>query len=1068
MINSIKNGDQPLPRVTQVSIAGTTSTEQPPLKDKSMWSAQEKRVQKIDRLARSLLIQGLPNDIYSLINSNKTAKDLWDALARHMLGSEYDHLGKFNGKDDEGFLVGYSINSKAFRVFNSRTRKVEENMHINFLENKPNVTGSGPEWLFDIDSLTKSMNYEPVSVGNQSNVDAGDVNAGDIQGDVDEISRNVDVCQGNEFRIDSSTQAVNAANPSINSTSTIIDVGSLNINTADSNHINMLTLEATSIFNGAFDDRDLGAKADINNLDSSTVVSPIPTTRVHKDHPKEQIIGFPNLNTQTKRMINFSEETAMMSSMGELTFFLGLQVKPNQDDIFISQDKYVAEILKKFRFSKVKTTSTLMETSKPLLKDEDGQEVDVHMYRSMIGSLMYLTSSRPNIMFVVCACARHQVSPKASHLYAVKRIFRYLKGQPKLGNLQLVDVNSLAVDLYLDSVKSKQWLLTPQLKLSMLLLQVVMGMYSGYRINYLITGQNLQLLGFMLLKVYIAIRCHNSLYAQLQTFETILNSLPPQTLIQFTHHSSKSITMSTSTFAKTYNLIAYLEKPIESEGFKQIIDFLNGSSVKYALTVRPTIYTSRIKQFWTTAKVKKVDDEVRIQALVDGKRVNINESSIRRTLRLDDAEGTFCLTNAEIFEGLARMGVERLEEENRVLKELKSVHSKDDSDEPVMEIEKSSKQGRKIAYIDADVEINLEKVQAEAYNLDLDHQEKVLSMMDVNDEEPADVKEVLEVVKAAKLITKVVTTFGVDVNAASIQDTPITMDLTIPIRLYDLDLAKIKTIMGKIPILKTLPIIATKATKVSVPRNKIGVIIQDPEETRTTATVQPKLDGEVARQLEAELNANIDWNVVIEQVQRREKLIDAVMKYQALKRKPLIEAQARRNMIMCLKNMTGYKMDYFKGMCYDEIKPFFEKHYNYNQAFLNENFDREDLESLWNIVRERFAMTEPKKYSDDFLLNTLKIMFEKPNVKANTWKDQKGKYGLAKVKRWKLFKSCGVYCLTLSTTHIFLLIERMYHLTHFTLEQMMNDVRLKVEDGSEMSLELLRLVRRQLNEGYVP
>nr|GEV33660.1 hypothetical protein [Tanacetum cinerariifolium] len=89
MINLIKNGDQPLPRVTQVSIAGTTSTEQPPLKDKSMWSDQEKRVQKIDRLARSLLIQGLPNDIYSLIDSNKTTKDLWDALSRHMLGSEY-------------------------------------------------------------------------------------------------------------------------------------------------------------------------------------------------------------------------------------------------------------------------------------------------------------------------------------------------------------------------------------------------------------------------------------------------------------------------------------------------------------------------------------------------------------------------------------------------------------------------------------------------------------------------------------------------------------------------------------------------------------------------------------------------------------------------------------------------------------------------------------------------------------------------------------------------------------------------------------------------------------------
>ncbi|GKB08297.1 putative ribonuclease H-like domain-containing protein [Tanacetum coccineum] len=87
----------------------------------------------------------------------------------------------------------------------------------------------------------------------------------------------------------------------------------------------------------------------------------------------------------------------LMSSMGELTFFLGLQVQQKKDDIFISQDKYVVEILKKFGFTEVKTASTPMETQKPLLKDEDGEEVDVHMYRSMIGSLMYLTSSRPDV-----------------------------------------------------------------------------------------------------------------------------------------------------------------------------------------------------------------------------------------------------------------------------------------------------------------------------------------------------------------------------------------------------------------------------------------------------------------------------------------------------------------------------------------------------------------------------------------------------------------------------------------------------------------------------------------------
>ncbi|GJT29280.1 uncharacterized mitochondrial protein-like protein [Tanacetum coccineum] len=128
-----------------------------------------------------------------------------------------------------------------------------------------------------------------------------------------------------------------------------------------------------------------------------------------------------------------------MSSIGELTFFLGLQVKQKEDGIFISQDKYVTEILKKFGFTDVKTASTPMETQKLLLKDEDGEEVDVHLYRSMIGSLMYITSSRPDIMFEVCAYARYQVNPKVSHLYAVKRIFRYLKGQPKLGLWYLKD-----------------------------------------------------------------------------------------------------------------------------------------------------------------------------------------------------------------------------------------------------------------------------------------------------------------------------------------------------------------------------------------------------------------------------------------------------------------------------------------------------------------------------------------------------------------------------------------------------------------------------------------------------
>ncbi|GKC23547.1 putative ribonuclease H-like domain-containing protein, partial [Tanacetum coccineum] len=154
-----------------------------------------------------------------------------------------------------------------------------------------------------------------------------------------------------------------------------------------------------------------------------------PVARVYVD---DIIFG------STKKSLCIEFESLMhkkfqMSSIRELTFFLGLQVMQSDDGIFISQDKYVANILKKFNFVTIKKASTPIETNKALLKDEEAEEVDVHLYRSMIGSLMYLTASRPDIMFAVCACARFQVTPKVSHIHTVKRIFRYLKGQPKLG-----------------------------------------------------------------------------------------------------------------------------------------------------------------------------------------------------------------------------------------------------------------------------------------------------------------------------------------------------------------------------------------------------------------------------------------------------------------------------------------------------------------------------------------------------------------------------------------------------------------------------------------------------------
>ncbi|GKE68668.1 hypothetical protein Tco_1526740 [Tanacetum coccineum] len=118
--------------------------------------------------------------------------------------------------------------------------------------------------------------------------------------------------------------------------------------------------------------------------------------------------------------------------------------------------------------------------------------------------------------------------------------------------------------------------------------------------------------------------------------------------------------MSNLKFAETYNLVAFLEKPEESDGFEGIIDFLNASSVKYALTMNPAIYTSCIKQFWATAMAKTINGEVQIQALVDGKKVIVTETSVRRALQLKDAEGIECLPNVTIFEQLTLIGYENL------------------------------------------------------------------------------------------------------------------------------------------------------------------------------------------------------------------------------------------------------------------------------------------------------------------------------------------------------------------------------------------------------------------------
>nr|GEZ92064.1 retrotransposon protein, putative, unclassified [Tanacetum cinerariifolium] len=410
-----------------------------------------------------------------------------------------------------------------------------------------------------------------------------------------------------------------------------------------------------------------------------------------------------------------------ISSMGELTFFLGLQVKQKEDGIFISQDKYVAEIFKKFVFLSVKTASTPIETQKPLVKDEEATDVDVYLYRSMIGSLMYLTASRPDIMFEVCACSRFQVTPKTSHLQVVKRIFRQVLW---IQNLLLdYGFNLMNTKIYIDNNSTicivKNPVFYSMIKHIEILHHFIRDAYEKKLIQVLkihtddnvadlltkafdVSSNELaspkqtalgkdelnvlivnSLLKTIWLSMHHVIAMKHWLFqskwllAKVSAVSTnwgttsLFNDSPllevntprcDEDSLEFmelmhviTAVSYKLMLFSLTKAAVNLMLLGDYLSPITNVYHveSRMLQVRTSSRSRYALTVSPTIHTSCIKQFWSTAKVKTVNDEVRVQALIDEKRVIIKESLV-------EEEGISCLANDEIFTDLDNMGYEKM------------------------------------------------------------------------------------------------------------------------------------------------------------------------------------------------------------------------------------------------------------------------------------------------------------------------------------------------------------------------------------------------------------------------
>nr|GEW62302.1 hypothetical protein [Tanacetum cinerariifolium] len=319
----------------------------------------------------------------------------------------------------------------------------------------------------------------------------------------------------------------------------------------------------------------------------------------------------------------------------------------------------------------------------------------------------------------------------------------------------------------------------------------------------------------------------------------------------------------------------------------------------------------------------------------------------------------------------------------------------------------------------------------------------------------------------------------------------------------------------------------TLTTAPSAARRRKGVVIRDPEETITISTIihtEPK-SKDKGKGIMVHEPKPLKKKIQIEQDEAYAR------EYQALKRKPQTEAQARKNMMIYLRNLAGFKMDYFKRMTYDDISPIFEKKFNSNVAFLvktKEQMEEEDSRALKrkvNSLEDKVAkkqkldeeVEELRKHlqivpndDDDVYTEAIPLALKvpvvdyeiytennkpyykikradkthqlylsclsmlrnfdredlEPDVQDQIWRNQRSVHGLAKVKSWKLLESCGVQIITFTTTQLILLVERKYPLTRFTLDQMLNNVRLKVEEESEVSLELLRFIRQQQQEGF--
>ncbi|GJU43552.1 hypothetical protein Tco_1200818 [Tanacetum coccineum] len=601
--------------------------------------------------------------------------------------------------------------------------------------------------------------------------------------------------------------------------------------------------------------------------------------------------------------------------------------------------------------------------------------------------------------------------------------------------------------------------------------------------------------------------------------------------------------MTTLQFADTHNLVAFLTKSAESEGFEQIVDFLNASSIKYALTVNPTIYTSCIEQFWSTVKAKMVNGEVQLQALVDGKKIVVTEASVRRDLQLEDADGV------DSWKGLvgkvtvfvlnydsARLKRNRVNPRDRTIEiPLSSVPVGDVAVEGIYEGagltvwkgltamllgSRCRAQERGVVVPGAKTPWGIPSLRLggciqtgeENYDIDVDEDITLENVYDddmfrVNDLD-LDGDEVL-VETEEHVVNAATTTSTIPVSAAKdLSD----VDMTLAQALAELKSTKPKAVTNAA---------TTTTTIVTRPKAK-GL---DKVET----------DYELAQRLQAEEQKEL---IIKEKSKLFQQLLEKRRKYFVAKiaeergNRPPTKAQQRSIMCTYLKNMAGWKPKDLKTNSFANVQELFNKamtrleqeplkkqkmeddkeiaelqsmmevipdeeevavdaiplatkppsivdwkiikegkigYYQIIRADGNskryssmiqmlKSFDKEDLETLWKLVKAKHGYKRPEEGYERVLWGDLKIMFEH-NIEDTVWRNLLGN----KMLIWKLFNSCGVHFVRFQDIHIFMLVEKRNPLTPATIIEMLNR-KLQADHCNEMCYQLLKLMTKQLKK----